>query len=274
MFNYGAINRRIKAEFLDYGAAQSGRILEYVDASHVKCLAGCAFNVGGHLFIVPSDVNIGWSNLDAGSEANDTFYYVYACRSAGGLTFKVSTNSSVPTGFTAATSKRIGGFFNNSSGDIVSGSVWDIAQPLTNAAWGCTISASNWGTAPSNLNNAIDGDPSTVTGTGSKTTAGSATVGNVDLDFGEEGVYLISAKIGIWTDAGILYVYPYSKPDGSNWQHPGPHIAQSGSGTERVMNIYAFIASGQHFRLNFWVSAAATANVKIYQIWAYRLDKK
>jgi hypothetical protein len=66
-----------------------------------------------------SDTTVTWSDIDTGSEANSTVYYVYAVAdsAATAFTVKVSTNATTPTGCTYY--KLIGTFYNNSSGDII-----------------------------------------------------------------------------------------------------------------------------------------------------------
>lgn len=61
---------------------------------------------------------ITWANIDTGTEASSTTYYVYAVADADAttVTFLISTSSSAPTGATYY--KRIGSFYNDSSSNI------------------------------------------------------------------------------------------------------------------------------------------------------------
>ena len=61
---------------------------------------------------------ITWADIDTGAEANSTTYYVYAVADADATTstFKISASATTPTGATYY--KRLGSFYNNSSGDI------------------------------------------------------------------------------------------------------------------------------------------------------------
>lgn len=70
-----------------------------------------------------SDTTVNWTNIDTGSEANSTTYYVYAVADSAATTFtvKISTNATTPTGCTYY--KKIGQFFNDSSGNIVVGAI-------------------------------------------------------------------------------------------------------------------------------------------------------
>lgn len=66
-----------------------------------------------------STTTITWANIDAGTEAASTTYYVYAIAALATseeATFLISTNSTTPTGATYY--KRIGSFYNNSSSNI------------------------------------------------------------------------------------------------------------------------------------------------------------
>jgi len=65
-----------------------------------------------------SDTTVDWDDIDTGSEANATQYYVYAVADTATTTFTVliSTSDSTPTGATYY--KRLGSFYNNASGNI------------------------------------------------------------------------------------------------------------------------------------------------------------
>ncbi len=65
-----------------------------------------------------TDTTVTWANIDTGSEATSTRYYVYACADNNATTFtvKISTNATTPTGMTYY--RLIGSFYNNASGNI------------------------------------------------------------------------------------------------------------------------------------------------------------
>jgi hypothetical protein len=68
-------------------------------------------DIGGHWFLMDSAVDVdSVDDLDTGTLAAGTDYYVYACTDGTTLSFKVSANSTVPTGFDASHSRKIGGF--------------------------------------------------------------------------------------------------------------------------------------------------------------------
>lgn len=66
----------------------------------------------------PSATTVTWANIDTGSEAVSTTYYVYAVADTDVVTFtiKISTNSSAPSGITYY--HKLGSFYNNSDGNI------------------------------------------------------------------------------------------------------------------------------------------------------------
>jgi hypothetical protein len=86
-------------------------------------------------------------DLDTGSLAAGTDYYVYACTDGTTLSFKVSANSTNPTGFDAAHSRKIGGFHTlcvavgtiaghalsgYAQKDILPASIWDLKHRAKN----------------------------------------------------------------------------------------------------------------------------------------------
>lgn len=69
-----------------------------------------------------AQTTVTWADIDAGAKATSTQYYVYALADtdtdATTFTIKVSTSASAPTGATYY--RKIGYFYNNSNGNIVS----------------------------------------------------------------------------------------------------------------------------------------------------------
>lgn len=70
-----------------------------------------------------SATTVTWTDIDTGSEANSTVYYYYAVGDADATTFtiKASTSSVAPSGATYY--KKLGSFYNNSSGNIEFGGI-------------------------------------------------------------------------------------------------------------------------------------------------------
>ena len=70
-----------------------------------------ALNIGDHYHVMTAAVDVdAVDSLDTGTLAAGTDYFVYACTDGTTLSFKVSANSTNPTGFDAAHSRKIGGF--------------------------------------------------------------------------------------------------------------------------------------------------------------------
>lgn len=68
-------------------------------------------DIGAHWFLMDSAVDVdSVDDLDTGTLAAGTDYYIYACTDGTTLSFKVSANSTNPTGFDASHSRKIGGF--------------------------------------------------------------------------------------------------------------------------------------------------------------------
>jgi len=99
--------------------------LTYGSASTIVASAGSTVisNAAGTIRLMMNQTsasNITFSNIDTGSEASSTTYYVYCGTSTASdesCTYYISTSSSAPTGVTYY--KRLGSFYNNSSSNIV-----------------------------------------------------------------------------------------------------------------------------------------------------------
>lgn len=100
------------------------QIIQYNSASQLTLTAGgmaCSDGSTTKYRGNTSSTTVTWSDIDTGAEANAT-YYVYAnCDAAATTnTFKISLSSTAPSGVTHY--QRIG-YFTNTGGDIVEGSV-------------------------------------------------------------------------------------------------------------------------------------------------------
>jgi hypothetical protein len=98
-------------------------VIQYASASTLTVTSGSVMVCNAaaddcEMLYNSSATTVTWSDIDTGSEATSTTYYVYAVGSSSADTFtvKVSTNSTFPTG--SLQYRRIGYFYNNSSGDI------------------------------------------------------------------------------------------------------------------------------------------------------------
>lgn len=109
---------------------REGAEIEYDTASQVTVAAGevAVQNSAGTVVAFlsnSSSTDVTFSDLDTGSEAASTTYYIYAyCSdSTNDLDFDIaiSTNSSTPTGISYY--RRLGSFYNDSDSDIVATSI-------------------------------------------------------------------------------------------------------------------------------------------------------
>ncbi|MFA5753620.1 MAG: hypothetical protein WC910_11180, partial [Bacteroidales bacterium] len=129
------------------------RILEAHATDHTKIVVKGSnllpLKVGSQYFVLDYDVTLDVDDdLDTGTVAAGTDYYVYALDNAGVLDFVLSANSTYPDGYDADTSRKIGGFHTlclsvgTISGhtltgyvtsDILPASIWDLKhRPVSN----------------------------------------------------------------------------------------------------------------------------------------------
>jgi hypothetical protein len=97
--------------------------------------AGSVLRIGGQAYSVSSALTLDLAtDIDTGSVANDTIYYVYAVVVAGVVSLKYSLSDTAPTGFEAY--RKIGLFKTDGSAEILAvpkqdnGSVGDIIQSM------------------------------------------------------------------------------------------------------------------------------------------------
>jgi len=127
------------------------RLMEYKDADEVtiKGSNNIGFELNSKWWILDTDTDISTASaMDTGAISNGKDYYVYACDNAGSLVFLISLASTYPAGYTAATSRKLGGFHTlcanvgTISGHTLTGylaneilpqSVWDLVHRARNA---------------------------------------------------------------------------------------------------------------------------------------------
>lgn len=104
------------ADYMDFYMDKSKRILG-VGANNTTLKVLGATNgpiplkVGNRWFLITSDVVVDTAtDLDTGSIIAGTDYYVYLCDNNGVADYVISLNSTYPAGYTAETSRKIGGF--------------------------------------------------------------------------------------------------------------------------------------------------------------------
>ncbi len=129
------------------------RILEAHPTDHTKVVIKGSnqipLRVGSRWYILSEDVNVSTAtDLDTGTISNGKNYYVYICDGGTSPIFKISLNGSYPAGYTADSSRKIGGFHTlcvnvgTISGHTLTGylannilpaSIWDLKhRPISN----------------------------------------------------------------------------------------------------------------------------------------------
>lgn len=144
-----------------------------------------------------TSTSIDFTNIDTGAEASSTTYYVYAIAasaSATSATFKISANSTSPSGATYW--KKIGTFVNNSSSDIN-------AASITTEPYGNSVNDSNgapmvqaiydYGTSTSSFTNKTGALKVAFGQAGSIAASGSIVVSN--LPFTSSSSYQVTTSI-------------------------------------------------------------------------------
>ncbi len=127
------------------------RVIEWKSKTQITVYGGTIFKIGtaspAYLYLA-ADTDYAIADiLDTGSISNAKDYCVYACNSGGTLVFRVSLASTFPAGFSAETSRKIGGFHTlcasvgTISGhtltgyvanDILPSTVWDLNHRAAN----------------------------------------------------------------------------------------------------------------------------------------------
>ena len=127
------------------------RIVEWKSKTQITIKGNNLIKIGTQWFFLENDLDQTVADiLDTGTISNGKDYYVYACNNSGTLVFRVSLASTFPAGFSAETSRKIGGFHTLCAdvgtitghplsgfvaGDILPDSVWDLKhRPVSEPA--------------------------------------------------------------------------------------------------------------------------------------------
>lgn len=120
---YIATNNEALDRLMAYGRFNCK--LSYASASTITVGAGsivCSNTAGTvrRTRVNPTATTVAWTEIDTGSEAASTTYYLYAIADGDTETFTVviSTNSTTPGGTSHDYYKRLGSFYNDSSSNI------------------------------------------------------------------------------------------------------------------------------------------------------------
>lgn len=117
-------------------------------------------NIGNNGYISTSDVTLSLNSIATAANRAGKDVYIYACVGSGTEpTFVLSTNSTVPTGYTADNSRKIGGFHclckdvgtisghtlsGYVAGDILPLSVWDLLHRPVSDPEGMVYALGKW----------------------------------------------------------------------------------------------------------------------------------
>jgi len=135
---------------------QRGCGVSYVDSDNVQ-IEACIATVNGELIKKDTATNVTWANLDTGSQATGTSYWVYIDESSSGATItpKLSTSAPEQNGYNAGGDLALAKIRNNAMGDISTGTIEHFVsgsrQKTFSASinyWGISVSGvvySSWG---------------------------------------------------------------------------------------------------------------------------------
>ncbi len=140
-----------------------------------------------------------------------------------------------------------------------------------NVARGITPTVSDWDTAPSNLENATDGDLSTVTGTGQTTMAAAGTAGSVRLDFSRPITGFVIPYFGFWTDGVYCSVFVDQYVGGTGYYGADKIVGTSSTSEQKKAGYVTFLTNADSIRFRFYLSGSGTVYVKIYEIAVYEV---
>lgn len=134
------------------------------------------------------------------------------------------------------------------------------------------------GKYPTNLVNIVDGNMSTVSGTGTVVLSVANLFGVLTFDLGAIRNIIVVGRFGLWSSASSIFVTVESSDDnitfrGTTAASAGgyPFLVTVTSSTERIAETLVNYANGRYIRLRFTGGAAATENARIYSVLAYEL---
>lgn len=187
--------------------------ITYASASTITVSAGqvVVSNSTGSIRLMLSNSSastLTWADIDTGSEAASTTYYIYSIAATAAsetATFKISTSATSPTGITYY--QNIGSFYNDSSSNIDRNKIYDATDgtPLITAIYSYGSSASSYTFKNSDMKFAY----------GSLTVAGSSNSSISNLPFSSTSTYSCTTA-GNQTSLSVQYNYGMAKVSGSS----------------------------------------------------------
>lgn len=142
-----------------------------------------------------------------------------------------------------------------------------------NILLGLTPTASGFDTPPSNLGNCVDGNDSTATGWGVKTTSGAAEIGSIKFDLGKAQRLLITERLGIRTSANTIYVFLEQSNDDIAWEQVDTaQFCQTTSTSEINRSWKVLYTDMRYIRFRTTVGGAATGQIRFNTICGFLMD--
>lgn len=127
------------------------------------------------------------------------------------------------------------------------------------------------GKFPTNLSNTTDGSFTTVSGTATVSLSAGGNIGFIEYDLGTNRVYIVSARIGLWSSAGDILIYLDAFTSSGSSPLSVNSVYNITATTENTNSILTKIVYGRYLVFRFRLNAAGTANVKIYEVGAYEV---
>lgn len=141
---------------------------------------------------------------------------------------------------------------------------------LKNVLKGLTPTLDYFDNNPTDLENATDGDYTSVTGTGDKVLGGAGNIGAFIYDLGSPKLILLNGRAGFWATSGSTSVLIDAGITNQSYDTGYGLFAKSGTSE----NIYQFHKTvyGRYIRVRFSLSAAGTGNVRLYQVMGHEIE--
>ena len=137
-------------------------------------------------------------------------------------------------------------------------------QPVASQIW--------LGKYPTALANTTDGDITTTTGVGTVLGGGAATCGYISYDLGATKTVLFSVQFSMWLSANTgKYYFEYSRDGITYYQTDGDARVNSYDTNENHRYSASELITTRYIRLYFYMSGAASMNVRILEAKAYHL---
>jgi hypothetical protein len=142
-----------------------------------------------------------------------------------------------------------------------------------NRLQGALVSVTTWDVAPASLSSAVDGDWSTSTTEGNKTTSSATNIGTISFDMGATYSVSLLCKVGLWSNASYVAGYWYCSDDNVTYNGlTGINFVLKTTTTEAVVFSPSQFCISRYVQLVFNSGAANIGHVIIYEVQALDTD--